>query len=92
MPAYAYKAHINRKRELIWKEHTKELDDCKLTVKRLEKIVGDSVFTVEYGRWNDCTIHWSTSREETDAEYKRRIDRLEKYNAEFDRRQQKKEA
>lgn len=85
MPAYAYKTRVNYGKETIWTNKEKSLESSNLSIAILQKIVGDSYFSVE-NECNGCVITWSESKLETDKQQKTRIVRLEKYNAEVERR------
>lgn len=89
MPAYAYKIKINYKKEDICEEKTEILDTQGLTITMLAPLVGENVFSVTNTDYGESLICWDEWRKETDDEYKTRIERLEKYNAEYERRNTK---
>ena len=84
MAAYAYPISIDRKRQTILELKEVELEGGSLSIERLAPIVGDNNFSVQYGeslRDPDYIISWCETREETDEEMRRRIEKAEAYNA-----------
>jgi hypothetical protein len=95
MPAYAYKVNIYYGYEVIKTNHECEIKEEGLTVKEIYDIVGDNKFDLykyhyEYSSSSDpMTISWTTYRLESMEERQRRIEKLEAYNLEVDKRKSK---
>lgn len=92
MPPYAYSVHINRERELVWHRGDTLYPEDQ-SVEELIKDLNASLkgMPVSYVRSQlsvgfDGQLYVNYCTEETDEEYNSRIEKLEAYNREYNRR------
>jgi hypothetical protein len=87
MCAYMYPVNIYYGYEVVKHYHEKKIANP-LTVDKLQKIVGDSKFSIansnDHAFDDDMIISWYTYKLETMQERKRRIEKLEDYNKKVD--------
>jgi hypothetical protein len=84
MCAYMYHVNIYYGYELIKKEHNKQVDLDNVTIKDIEKIVGDSRFSICPDDKCNTIITWYTYKLETMQQRQSRIKKLESYNKKVD--------